>query len=75
MLWKKINSARLQSDAGYVVEALGSKGEFVYVVWPPVADGDRVFKWPHRVIKSFSGKDQAKQFCEQHLKQGIENAA
>jgi len=81
MNWQKINKIRWQSDVGYFVEALGVKGNLVYVVWLPVAEGDRLFKWPHRVVAAFShGSDQekaekAKQFCEQHFEQGNKNAA
>jgi len=81
MRWQQVNPVRLASDAGYFIEALGAPGSRVYVVWPPVEPGDRVFKWPHRVIASFgddSDKEkvnQAKQFCEQHCIQGNKDAA
>lgn len=81
MQWQKINSVRIVSNDGYVIEALGQTGARVYVVWPPVATGDRLFKWPHRVVASFSkGTDaekvkQAKQFCVEHNQQGEKDAA
>lgn len=81
MHWQQANKIRLVSNAGYYIEALGRKGSRTYVVWPPVAVGDRLFKWPHRVIAAFDdGTDkekvnQAKEFCEDHFKQGNKDAA
>jgi len=81
MNWKQINRVRSESDAGYIIEALGTRSPYVYVIWPPLKQSEKKFQFPHRIIKTFSaGADQqkandAKQYCETHFQQGVKNAA